>query len=63
VPHNVSLTIELKLTEPVSGVVTGSDRQPAGFTGWVELHTLLEGIYTAGRETEREPATRKSAGT
>ncbi len=42
VPTRLQITIDLELTEPVSGSLAVRGEPPASFSGWLELHSALE---------------------
>ncbi len=41
-PTRLQVTIDLELTEPVSGSLAVTGERPASFSGWLELHSALE---------------------
>jgi len=43
-PARLQITIDLELTEPVSGSLAVTGEPPASFSGWLELHSALEEI-------------------
>jgi len=43
-PARLQITIDLELTEPVSGSLAVAGEPHAHFSGWLELHSALEAI-------------------
>jgi len=43
-PDQVQITIDLELTQPVSGSLAVAGEPAARFSGWLELHAALEEI-------------------
>lgn len=58
-PTRLQITIDLELTEPVSGSLGLSGESPASFSGWLELHSALELICACAavprKSDEEEP--------
>jgi hypothetical protein len=50
------ITIDLALTQPVSGSISSNGSQPASFDGWLELHATLEAFCEAARLVKCPPS-------
>lgn len=46
----VNLTLELKPTAPVRGVVTVAAGERREFTGWLEMHAAVEALWQDAHE-------------
>jgi hypothetical protein len=58
VPSHLQITIDLELTEPVSGSLAVAGEPPASFSGWLELHAALEEICASPPQPTPEGALR-----
>ena len=45
--QSLTITIDLELTSPVSGSISSQRGQLTRFSGWLELHAVLEGLCAA----------------
>jgi len=54
VDRSLRITIDLALTEPVSGSVARDGGRPIRFSGWLDLHSALEELCEAAGD-DRAP--------
>ena len=50
----LQITLELQLTEPISGLIGDSSGALRDFSGWLEMHAAIERICERGRQSAEE---------
>jgi hypothetical protein len=49
--EHVQVTLELELTDPISGRLLGADGEERDFSGWLQMLSALEMISADARES------------
>lgn len=59
---SLRISIEVELTEPVSGRIGVLGADPAPFTGWLEMHSAIERACANARAAEADQGDGRQGG-